>query len=61
MLRNFLVVGAGNYGAMAISLAINAVLTRRLGVEKALPKAANPLREPVMDCCEIRRDESLQR
>src|SRR5437660_4040647 len=30
-------------------------------VEKALPKAANPLREPVMDCCEIRRDESLQR
>src|SRR5437588_2539096 len=34
MLRNFLVVGAGNYGAMAISLAINAVLTRRLGVDQ---------------------------
>jgi O-antigen/teichoic acid export membrane protein len=34
MLRNFLFVGAGNYGAMAVALAINAVLTRRLGVEQ---------------------------
>jgi O-antigen/teichoic acid export membrane protein len=34
MLRNFLVVGAGNYGAMATSLAINVILTRRLGVEQ---------------------------
>ena len=34
LLRNFLVVGAGNYGAMAVSLGINAMLTRRLGVEQ---------------------------
>lgn len=34
LLRNLLVVGAGNYGAMAVSLAINAVLTRRLGAER---------------------------
>jgi O-antigen/teichoic acid export membrane protein len=34
LLRNFLVVGAGNYGAMAVSLGINAVLTRRLGVDQ---------------------------
>lgn len=34
LLRNFLVLGAGNYGAMAVALAINAVLTRRLGVEQ---------------------------
>ena len=34
LLRNLLVVGAGNYGALAVSLAINAVLTRRLGAEQ---------------------------
>ena len=34
LLRNLLVVGAGNYGAMVVSLAINAALTRRLGVEQ---------------------------
>src|SRR4051812_6855132 len=34
MFRNFLFVGAGNYAAMAVSLAINAVLTRRLGLEQ---------------------------
>ena len=28
--RNFLVLGTGSYGAMAVSLAINTVLTRRL-------------------------------
>ena len=33
LLRNLLVVGAGNYGALGVSLAINAVLTRRLGAE----------------------------
>ena len=33
LLRNLVVLGAGNYGAMAASLAINALLTRRLGVE----------------------------
>ena len=32
LLRNFLAVGAGNYGAMAINFAITAVLTRRLDV-----------------------------
>lgn len=30
--RNFLALGLGNYGAMAVSMAINAMLTRRLGV-----------------------------
>jgi O-antigen/teichoic acid export membrane protein len=34
MLRNFLGLGAGNYGAMAVSLAINAMVTRRLGVDQ---------------------------
>jgi O-antigen/teichoic acid export membrane protein len=32
--RNLIVVGAGNYGAMAISFAINAMLARRLGTEQ---------------------------
>lgn len=32
--RGFLAVGAGNYGALVLSLAINVVLTRRLGVEQ---------------------------
>src|SRR5262249_37309672 len=32
--RKFLALGAGNYGAMALSLGINAILTRRLGVEQ---------------------------
>lgn len=34
LLRNFLMLGAGNYGAMAVALGINAILTRRLGVEQ---------------------------
>ena len=34
LLRNFAVLGAGNYGAMVVSLVINALLTRRLGVEQ---------------------------
>jgi O-antigen/teichoic acid export membrane protein len=34
LLRNFLALGAGNYGAMGVSLGINAVLTRRLGAEQ---------------------------
>src|ERR1700687_1467911 len=34
LLRNFLALGIGNYGAMAVALGINAVLTRRLGVEQ---------------------------
>jgi O-antigen/teichoic acid export membrane protein len=33
MLRNLAALGAGNYGAMAMSLVINALLTRRLGAE----------------------------
>lgn len=32
--RSFLALGAGNYGAMAIGLATNAVLARRLGAEQ---------------------------
>ncbi len=32
MLRNLITLGVGNYGAMAVSLAISALLTRRLGV-----------------------------
>jgi O-antigen/teichoic acid export membrane protein len=34
LLRNFLALGAGNYGAMAVSLGINAMLTHRLGAEQ---------------------------
>ena len=34
LLRNFIAVGAGNYGAMALNLAITAALTRRLGVDE---------------------------
>jgi len=34
LVRGFLAVGAGNYGALVLSLAINIVLTRRLGVEQ---------------------------
>src|SRR5688572_13876471 len=34
MLRNFLFVGAGNYGALAVSLGVNALLTRQLGVDQ---------------------------
>ena len=33
-LQNFFALGAGNYAAMAVALAINAVLARRLGVEQ---------------------------
>ncbi len=33
LLRNFIALGAGNYGAMIVSLLINALLTRRLGAE----------------------------
>jgi O-antigen/teichoic acid export membrane protein len=33
MVRNLVALGAGNYAAMAVSLGINALLTRRLGVE----------------------------
>ena len=33
-LRNFLALGVGNYGAMAVSMVINAILTRRLGAER---------------------------
>src|SRR5688572_1083922 len=33
-LRNFLALGVGNYGAMAVGLAINVLLTRRLGSEQ---------------------------
>ena len=33
LLRSLVVLGAGNYGAMAVSLGINALLTRRLGPE----------------------------
>lgn len=33
LMRNFVALGAGNYGAMAVALAINALLTRRLGVD----------------------------
>jgi Membrane protein involved in the export of O-antigen and teichoic acid len=34
MLKNLLVVGAGNYAAMAMSLAINGLLTRQLGADR---------------------------
>jgi O-antigen/teichoic acid export membrane protein len=34
LLRNLLIVGAGNYGAMGVSLVVNAVLTRWLGAEQ---------------------------
>jgi O-antigen/teichoic acid export membrane protein len=33
LLRSLALLGVGNYGAMAVSLAINALLTRRLGVD----------------------------
>lgn len=33
-LKGFLAVGAGNYGALVLSLAINIILTRRLGTEE---------------------------
>jgi O-antigen/teichoic acid export membrane protein len=34
LVKGFLAVGAGNYGALAVSLAINIILTLRLGVEQ---------------------------
>jgi O-antigen/teichoic acid export membrane protein len=34
LVRNFAALGAGSYGAMAVSLVINLVLTRRLGTEQ---------------------------
>lgn len=34
LFRNFLALGAGNYAAMAVALAINAMVTRRLGAEQ---------------------------
>lgn len=34
LLRGFLAVGAGNYGALLLALAINIILTRRLGTEE---------------------------
>ncbi len=34
MLRSFLALGVGNYGALAIGLAINVLLARRLGTEE---------------------------
>src|SRR5712691_351231 len=34
VLRNFLALGIGNYGAMALGLAVNGLLARRLGTEQ---------------------------